>query len=582
MRKPETEIVTFLSYENVFSTIEKKGIILPVTYLKDIKKLDEIIKSIIKEFEPTQAIAYSAFLNAVVQTYHAKEVQSLGINEAIKTGLTDKKIDGILFHRDNLLRFIIELINLKETCGKKEITGFKNTKNSQDYYKSLLLISSKIIESKDHPRHTLLIEMLRTYPYYYLPEITYSIYSIRIQRYWYIYNHILFFLDDSSKDLIGNCIRAIENFKGISLKEYFYVINTLFNWFVHIPFRRKENPDFQKIKELGFKKENPLSFYISKKEFLEDNSLIRLIDDLSLDINDFKKLFDNSRRKDKTDAFYRNFQDIFDHPIFKVDHDTFCILDLKFLFEGICSGFLWHLTKKSSAGLQDFKAQYGRLMDEYFSFIIKKIFPNVRCTNKIEGEPDAILESEEVIIIFEFTVEYYRLASLYKADNRFFIEDLSRILFNDNSGQQTDRIKNDKGKFFKLNRYISNYKNKNKRIIPVLITENNLGDYDLLNQFDKILSENTINKQLSNIQTSIPLIMNLDDLEIFWAFSDQANPVNDFIRYIDEWEKAEKGIYHYNFASFVSFQNNNLVKNEQYIKFFNYPKFINKIKTSLN
>ncbi|MDP2279901.1 MAG: hypothetical protein Q8K51_16985, partial [Nitrospirota bacterium] len=151
-------------------------------------------------------------------------------------------------------------------------------------------------------------------------------------------------------------------------------------------------------------------------------------------------------------------------------------------------------------------------------------------------------------------------------------EDLHRLLFNTGKKDPMARGKKAKGKFFQLNDYIEQAKNNNKKIIPILVTENCLGDFDLLNKFDNYL-ENEINKNgLQNLRNRKSLIINLDDLEIFWAMSTENAAEADFIGCIESWEKAkaEKGPFHYNFSYFIVNKNNGIVRNAKYKEFFGF------------
>ena len=57
-----------------------------------------------------------------------------------------------------------------------------------------------------------------------------------------------------------------------------------------------------------------------------------------------------------------------------------------------------------------------------------------------------------------------------------------------------------------------------KVIIPILVTENYVGDYDLLDRFNNFLSDNIASKKLNNLKRNKPLIINLDDLENFGKY----------------------------------------------------------------
>ncbi len=116
---------------------------------------------------------------------------------------------------------------------------------------------------------------------------------------------------------------------------------------------------------------------------------------------------------------------------------------------------------------------------------------------------------------------------------------------------------------------------KNSLTLP--LTENYLGDYDLLNQFDNILDTKIQKYGLTNLQAHKPLILCLDDFEIFWALSTEEKAVQDFEEYYRGWERSDKGSFLYNFSSFISSNNDAVIKNDKYLTFFDYSKFLKEL-----
>lgn len=268
------------------------------------------------------------------------------------------------------------------------------------------------------------------------------------------------------------------------------------------------------------------------------------------------------------------FQSIFDYPIFKNDIE-FCIIDFKFLIEGICSGLIWKIesiskdNNKLNHNMQEIMGQYGNLLEEYFAFLMNKIFPEINLTNNQEGKPDAVLEvnnnNGNYIILFEFTTKFYKISSLYNRTSENFKKDLTRMLFSNK--------RNDKGKFINLDKYMADYKKQNKIVIPILVTESWLGDYDLLNRIDNILNEKIQKYNLNDLIKFKPLILSLDDLETFWAISTKGKESKEFISLLKIWEKVQKGNYLYNFASFVSEKGR--FNNQEYLDFFDAHNLAN-------
>ena len=223
--------------------------------------------------------------------------------------------------------------------------------------------------------------------------------------------------------------------------------------------------------------------------------------------------------------------------------------------------------------LQDLKGYYGQLLEKYFVFLLEQIFGQNRVRKTPGQGADVVLETDDCLLLFEFTTEYYRFASLYNTATDSFVKDVKRLLFNQGKNDPDSREKKDKGKFLKLNEYLNISGKQVKKIIPILVTENYLGDYDLLDQFDNILDKEIQECGLTNIQKHKPLILCLDDLEIFWALSKKDKAVQELVECIQEWEESDKGKFLYNFSYFISSRDDAIIKNESYISFFDYAKF---------
>ncbi len=85
---------------------------------------------------------------------------------------------------------------------------------------------------------------------------------------------------------------------------------------------------------------------------------------------------------------------------------------------------------------------------------------------------------------------------------------------------------------------------------------------------------------LGVLKSYSPLILCLDDLELFWSFSalrDKAEKIKDFFACIESWRKEnEKGRYLYNFGNYINsfFQTKNKELNSEYLKFFSFTKLL--------
>lgn len=536
-------------------------------FLLDEADVDCLIDYKIKDFDPEESIRYSSFLNMVCQTTPIDKLLQLQIcgigrlfekKNMIQLYLNPK----IIYHRDNLLHYVCRIIS-KKIIGRNEITGkdVSSNPNISKYGEVLLLINNKInflYRNQKFER-----EIIKSFPFY-TPEMLFLFYKHRIIRYSHIYGDILPRI--TQNDVLMNGIKLVEEKYSIEFKDYIDTIKSLFIWF----FGAKAVG----LNSQQFDMRNIKTFYIDGNIF-KDTKIIQTVEALSKDINGFYEEF-SSKRKDEidNDVFYY-FQRIFDYPIFKSGNE-FCIIDLKFLIEGICSGLIWKIdsilrgNNKPGYSIQKIKEQYGYLLEEYFVFIMGKIFPKAQLTNKQNGKPDAVLEidakGESYIILFEFTTKFYRISSFYNKSSKNFRDDLDRVLFS--------KGRNDKGKFINLNKYMTDYQKQNKIIIPILVTESWLGDYDLLNRIDKFLDKKIQEHNLNSLSIAKPLILSLDDLETFWAISTEGNEGKEFIDLLKMWEKVQKGKYLYNFASFAS--EGGRFNNQGYLNFFDVYNLANE------
>ncbi len=579
---PETKIITFISYQTLFNHVQKNGLLLPISYINSDENIDALIADIANDFESIEAISYSSFLNAMVQTYKADDIKYWGWNELKHCRLvSEKESKGIVFHRDNLLHMLGILID-KESLGTKKITGQKTFENAAEYYKALLLINSKKVfhPPEQFTEQTLLKDtFLRSYPYYYFPDIVESIYRVRLQRYWYIYHALIDGLQEEKINLIKDGLKKITESYSLSLNEYFYGLVGVFGWFLQTPVLKNADSTSKEAQKLGFNHKNLESFYIRRRNFGEANSTFTLVERLAKDLNGLKENL-HMQRKDPLEGFYKFFRTFFDCPIYKIDANNYCIIDLKFLLEGICSGFLWKIKEISSLDIGKVKTQYGYLLEKYFVHLLKRIFGEGSVKEECaEGEPDAIVETDQYIIIFEFTIEYYRFTSLYSEDGKRFAEDVQRLLFNKGEGDQHSRKKKDKGKFFKLNSYVQKFADTKKTIIPILVTESYFGDSELLERFDGCISKGIEENGLNNLKGNTPLILNLDDIELFWRISNSKKAVEQFTGLINQWNQLGKGKgqYHFSFSYFIS-KSDEKIDND-FKNFFNWADFMDQIKT---
>jgi len=284
-------------------------------------------------------------------------------------------------------------------------------------------------------------------------------------------------------------------------------------------------------------------------------------------------------RHDVISGYNKHIQVFFDNPVFKTSNNHYCIIDLKFILENACGGLLWRL--RTQENLQDYKSAYGYLMEEYFKFLVKSIFKNAKITFDDSSRADAIVEQDDTILVIEFTTEYYRLSSLYNNSSDKFLDDAYRILFNTGAEDPRGRDKRDRGKLLKLNDYVEEIKQNGKTIIPVLITENLLGNPDLFNDFSGFYDLEMSNKNLSNLETFKPVFLCLDDMETFWGLHEPKNAVEGFAEFAKDWIVTDKGPQFHNASSgiyrFVEKQRGEVkIINKEFAEFFSPKKIYKK------
>ncbi len=560
----ETKIMTYYNYNDISSFFLDL----------DFDSYNYWIDSLIKDFDLNEIIGFSSFLNMIIQTRNAGETFILGKKELNFANIKINR-EGILFYRDNILYLIFRKLSI-ENNGTTKLTGEKRNKQAEKYYKALLLSSNAI-----HNENLLKDIFLRNYPYFYLPDIVNFIYSNRIRRYYYIFNELLNI--KKYKNIIKYLNIFLEKY-NCSLEDYFKNIKKIIFWFLRYPLERAKNKNLPDI--YGFNEKNLSQFYIKKENFSGDLKFINFFEKIAINQNKFL-LETKEEKPDKIIGFYKNFRIFFDYPVFKFKKGIFCILDLRFLMDGMSNSFYWRLNslynKSNPNNNGGLKSEYGKLLEDYFIFLVKKIFKNITEKNNIEGEPDAILEIDNYLFIFEFTTEYYKISSLYNENINHIKKDIKKILFNKKIDYKETK-KKDEGKFIKLERYIKKYKNKdnykNKKIIPILITENYLGDCSLIEEMGFSICSEIEKNNLDNLKINKPLIINLDDLENFWQYNkNQETSDSEFLEIVLNWNnERNKGKFHFNFSYFISDLKENKGEmygkaNKDFLEFFDWDNY---------
>lgn len=544
----KTTIATYLTYTELFRAFERSGIILPSSFLETTDEIEAQIGYLLQEINPVELVQFSSFLNMICQSSGSDISMTQGIGLLKEARLIPQYaslVNRFLFHRENLLNLIGQIVS-RDIKGTNRLTGAGHLTSQQQYVRAILLINdlinSQTNNSAGSSMEALLKDhLIREWPHYYNPDVSKTVYGHRIVRYRYCYETLLPTLKESNRQMMQNAISAFEKKVGVSLQDYIHVISSLFGWFLDLPIRQQKNLPAPGEARFGFDFQNINSFYIDSEKFKDDPSFIKSIDILSKDITAFQARAEEERNRERDPVRGCNelVRVFFDNPVFRISDGFYCILDLKFVLESVCGGLLWRL--RTQEKIQDFKSAYGHLMEAYFQFLIRSIFGDAKITFGEGRGADAIVEKEDKIFVIEFTTEYYRMSSLYNHSSEGFLDDAYRILFNTGVNDRRGRNKKDKGKMLKLNDYVGKIQQEGKVVIPVLVTENLIGDPALFNRFSGFYDMHISDKNLSHLQKNPPVFLCLDDLEIFWGLYDANDAVDGFVDFAKDWITADKG-----------------------------------------
>jgi hypothetical protein len=548
-----SRVVTHLTYTELFPTYERNGLILPSSSLNSVDAIKGQIESLLKQINPVEVVQFSSFLNMISQTYGTDMTMTRGVSLLKETRLVPGNAgfaNRILFHRENLLGLIAFTIE-KDLQGTNPLTGPGHRASQQGYVNAMLLYNDLLLKALGDgslkPEEQIMKDyFIREWPHYYEQDVARQINYHRILRYRYCYGTLAASLEEEKGKLIRSLISKFEEEVGVSLEEYMRAITRLFGWFLDWPTLRESGRLSSEYK-YGFDFKNINTFYIHASAFPDSPDFLKTIDHLSRDIATLKTAIEaeRSRSRDRIsdpNEFARVF---FDNPIFKISDGLYCVTDLKFVLENACGGLLWRVGAEERS-VQDLKATYGHLMEEYFRFLVSSVFKGAQITFGDSGGADAIVEGEDTVLVFEFTTEYYRMASLYNETSAGFVDDAYRILFNTGAGDRKGRGKRDRGKLIKLNDYVKTQQKLGKTVIPVLVTENLIGNRDLYNVFGNFYDREIADKGLSELQKHQPLFLCLDDLEVFWGLFEPAAAVTGFSDFAEDWIAKDKGPFYHN------------------------------------
>lgn len=570
------ECFTSYTYDELFNKPIHNSIILPQSFLYNEDNTIKFCNKLLENLDPINAICYSSFLNMTSQTYDVESLIQFSVKELCSININPIK-QRLLFNRDSLLK-VIALLILKNK-DTEVITGNGNENRLKKFYQAVSAINT--IKNENYCGYSALpIYILRDSPHIHgSPSFTYEFYQRHLKRYWYIYTDLFDKLLKKEKEVLIDGIKCLQENLKLPIKEYFLVLVKILIWFLSPSL----NSDIK-----GFDVMDINTFYIRAENF-PNSQLIALIKKISLDLSgmeaELSKNYKSDNKKIGSDKLFQKlFNLFFDYPIFKVNENLFCIIDLRSLMERSCTGFIWTIRESQKSNADKFhalKSQYGNLLESYFLFLLEEIVGEANVVKPSgEGMPDAIIrhKNSNISLIFEFTTEYYTMDSLNNSNKDEYYRKLDEILFNPGKGKG-------KGKIFNINEYIKDEseRNPNNSIITVLVTEKYLGDTELLS-----LSGYNLKDKIGNAQLVIemPLILSIDDLEIFWSFlisESKEEIIEELINCLVSWRNEKnKNKFFYNIGFYIreKYTQEEKTSNPDYNNFFNINKLLEAIKTS--
>jgi len=517
----------------------------------------------IKDFDPIEGISFCSFLNMIAQTQDTETLIKKSNKELLEARVTRRAVKGILFNRYSLL-YLMNLFSNLAFSKTEQITGHPSDEYRfpKKFYEALLLANDLYTDeekkSGNHTSSLLRTTFLREWPYYYMPLIVEELAKNRIIRYQYVFTDLIAKLPQDRASALVQAVSELEILHNISLKNFFKGLEKLFFWFMRVPNANQRIPSGP-LQKFGFKPDDISSFYIQKAQFDEDENFLKCLQSLAVTgwasaINDIQNI-----------SFYDGIKPIFDNPIFQGATDVYCIADLGFVIDKIGGGFLWRLMPKDQAKRDKCLRQRGYLLEGYFNELVRRIFPEAVITGDQINQPDAVVETDGYILIFEFTTERIDTATLYSSDITKLEASIQKCLFETGSGKP--------GKFKKLNDYVESYLLRGKTIIPILITESRFGDFDLLDPIGGWLTKAIKQNALKNLEKFKPIIMDLDDLEAYWGMSQADSSSTNFSEALLEWNAlGNKGPFHFTLMNYLQGQFAQRSTNINWSSFFRPPQ----------
>jgi hypothetical protein len=517
----EMEFYLYLSLEDLNTHNTNNGIILPSTNDYSFENIENLVLKYIKDYEPNHLIEFSAWLNMIYSVNDIKTNVAFQNNLLLKTGWPTYA-DKVLIHRFNTL----SLIGL----AAKHIESLKGTislsENSlEDCGKYVVALA--LLNCHRHNTHDFIRQLIRDFPNYYPSDFIKTIFYNRILKSYalisYKKNSIWMNLLLSFKKKTNINIKDIVKFTSLSWTYYFnkFDINRMGTFLIDDSKFDKSLPVIRKlsitVKELA-EKLSPQDMELYKlpvetvrQPILSKGEGIRYpVDFVSIiDTNGalayeiFEQCYFSSQTGNKRDQ-YRKFKD-----------------DI-----------------------------YWSISEDIFIEIIKEIFPdNFQETREKKGYPDCILQDDRSIILLEYTTAEPGFMSLFSENIQKVKNKYKNVLIT------RQNQKKSKAKLKQISDQIELIKkaHPNKKILPILVTDNHFGDFDLLNEMDNFLTSAIIDNKLQNLLQYKITILSMDDIFTIFRY-EETNSFPNLVLKLNDWNSdlSIKKKYLFSFSSYVT------------------------------
>jgi len=165
-----------------------------------------------------------------------------------------------------------------------------------------------------------------------------------------------------------------------------------------------------------------------------------------------------------------------------------------------------------------------------------------------DGMPEAYILEDNKLILFEFTTREPGFYRLHTGTIEDFFSEYKKFLIK-TKGQSSTRV----GKLYQVSKHIEKLKKGANEIYPILVTDNYIGDFDLINSYKSFLTKEIQNNRDLSVFNDYPLtILCIDDIFTAWRYLEKCDRFHSLIGLLKSWGNAKKGDYQYRFSRFVA------------------------------